>query len=151
MPPNDLDGFVQRVLELGRDAELTRQFGEAGRAQALLATWERIGNRVAWKMLDALEGQERTTEGVKNTFATTIPQRNMSIVDSRLTGPAAQGGGAQVSFIARARTFLSLLLIVSCWGVIGICLAVIKSYALGENSSWKSLGCILNSQGQTLQ
>ncbi|RYC58611.1 hypothetical protein CHU98_g7597 [Xylaria longipes] len=123
VPPNDLDGFVQRVLELGRDAELVRRFGEASRAQALLATWEMIGNRVAWKMLDAIEKREQTTEGVKNIF-TTIPQHSTSILDSPFVGSATLELIA--SLTAGARTFLSLILIVSCWGVVGVCLAVIN-------------------------
>ncbi|KAI0400164.1 glycosyltransferase family 4 protein [Xylaria palmicola] len=119
VPPNDLDGFVQRTLELGRDTDLARRFGEAGRAQALLATWERIGNRVAWKMLDVIEAREQATEVVRN-----VPRHNMVIVNSRSTSSAAPKSIA--SLIANARTVLSLMLIVSCWAVVGVCLAVIN-------------------------
>ncbi|KAI0438621.1 hypothetical protein F4803DRAFT_86511 [Xylaria telfairii] len=70
----------------------------------LLAMWERIGNRIARKMLGAFEEREQTTAAVNNNFATK-PQHSMSIVDSHLTGCAQ---GVLVSFIARARTFESI-------------------------------------------
>ncbi|KAI0467720.1 glycosyltransferase family 4 protein [Xylaria cf. heliscus] len=123
VPPSDLDGFVQKVLELGRDAELARRFGEAGRAQALLATWERIGNRVAWKMMDAIEEQELKREGAQDTCIA-IPQRNMPVVDNLFMGSASRKFAT--SLIVGTRILLSLLLIASCWGVIGVCLAVIN-------------------------
>ncbi|KAJ2990670.1 hypothetical protein NUW58_g2835 [Xylaria curta] len=112
--PDDLDGFVRRVIELSRDAGLMRRFGEACRAQALLATWEVIGNKVAWEMLDAIEDQSQKTEGVN----TTIAQCN------RLRIPTA--GEPAVSFMGKARTFLSLMLISSCWAIIVVCLAAIN-------------------------
>ncbi|KAI0532274.1 hypothetical protein GGR58DRAFT_507599 [Xylaria digitata] len=40
VPPNDLRSFVQRMLELSRDVEFTHEFGDASRAQALIARWE---------------------------------------------------------------------------------------------------------------
>jgi glycosyltransferase involved in cell wall biosynthesis len=69
VPPNDLEGYVQRVLALGRDRELMQQFGEASRAQALLATWEMIGNRVAWKMMDAIDERAEMIERYQHAVA----------------------------------------------------------------------------------
>ncbi|KAI0416534.1 glycosyltransferase family 4 protein [Xylaria grammica] len=113
VPPRDLDGFVRRVLELGRDAELRRQFGEASRAQALLATWEMIGNKVAWKMMDAIEERERAMERREHTVSPT-PQLTVSSIREIIA-----------LRVVDVRIFLSLIIVVGCWGVIGPCLAAI--------------------------
>ncbi|RDL39926.1 uncharacterized protein BP5553_04266 [Venustampulla echinocandica] len=55
VPPSDLDGFVQKVVELGDDEELRKRMSTAARRVAEEATWESIGNKVAWKLAEALE------------------------------------------------------------------------------------------------
>jgi len=57
-PPADLEDFVGKVQRLAADAELRNRFCRAGLAQARAATWEKIGNKVAWKMMDAMEDRE---------------------------------------------------------------------------------------------
>ncbi|KAK9321363.1 hypothetical protein V1517DRAFT_326597 [Lipomyces orientalis] len=52
--PSDLDDFVGRVEMLGRDPELRTNMGRRGRDIACQATWERINNRVAWQIANAL-------------------------------------------------------------------------------------------------
>ncbi|AEO66489.1 glycosyltransferase family 4 protein [Thermothielavioides terrestris NRRL 8126] len=54
-PPADLDAFVDKVMMLAEDAELRRRCGENARRQAEEATWERINNRVAWRMAEMIE------------------------------------------------------------------------------------------------
>lgn len=61
--PHDVDGFVQRVMEITADRPLRERLGVEARRQACEATWEKINNRVAWKMVETI--QERSTlEGV---------------------------------------------------------------------------------------
>ncbi|KAK9312024.1 hypothetical protein V1524DRAFT_411163 [Lipomyces starkeyi] len=52
--PSDLEGFVACVEKLGRDADLRASMGSCGRDIACHATWEKINNRVAWQIADAL-------------------------------------------------------------------------------------------------
>ncbi|KAI5919180.1 hypothetical protein F4810DRAFT_688725 [Camillea tinctor] len=59
VPPDDLEGFVQKALELADDPGLRQRVSQAGRAQALEATWETIGNKVAWNMLQTIEDREK--------------------------------------------------------------------------------------------
>ena len=54
--PADQDGFVRRIVEVGSDAVRRQRMGLESRRIAETATWNAIGNRVAWKMVDALEG-----------------------------------------------------------------------------------------------
>ncbi|KAK8080807.1 family 4 glycosyltransferase [Apiospora hydei] len=58
VPPADLDGFVQRVFTLSTDKNLRDRFSQAARDHACEATWEKINNKVAWKMADAIEARE---------------------------------------------------------------------------------------------
>ncbi|KAI1078000.1 glycosyl transferase group 1 [Whalleya microplaca] len=58
IPPQDLEMFVQKVLQLGHDSKLREHISEAGRAAACEARWDRIGNKVAWKMVDIIEKPE---------------------------------------------------------------------------------------------
>ncbi|KAI1172010.1 glycosyltransferase family 4 protein [Nemania sp. FL0916] len=57
--PHDLDGFVERLEE-------TRC------AQALLETWNAIGNTVAWKMMGAIKDQERATDYRRHTVTAAL-------------------------------------------------------------------------------
>jgi glycosyltransferase involved in cell wall biosynthesis len=66
VPPSDVKGFVEKVLKLGNDAKLRRQMSEASRRMGEEATWEKINNRVAWKMAEALETREREPEAAPN-------------------------------------------------------------------------------------
>lgn len=58
IPPNDLDGFVTKAIELAQNAKLRSRMGTAARAAACEATWEKINNTVAWRMADAIAEHE---------------------------------------------------------------------------------------------
>ena len=66
VPPSDVEGFVEKVLKLGNDAELRKRMSEVSRRMGEEATWEKINNRVAWKMAEALETREREPEAAPN-------------------------------------------------------------------------------------
>jgi hypothetical protein len=57
--PDDLDGFVAKAMELGRDHNLRTQMGHSARAYACEATWEKINNKVAWRMADTILDRKR--------------------------------------------------------------------------------------------
>lgn len=56
--PHDLEGFVQKVMVIAADRSLRERLGVEARMQACEATWEKINNRVAWKMAEVV--QERS-------------------------------------------------------------------------------------------
>lgn len=60
VPPADLDGFVDKVLLLAAQPALRQELGANARRQACDATWDKINNTVAWRMLDVIE--RRTAE-----------------------------------------------------------------------------------------
>ncbi|KAK4098413.1 glycosyltransferase family 4 protein [Parathielavia hyrcaniae] len=63
--PEDMGAFVDRVLVLATDDALRNRMSENARRQAEEATWERINNRVAWRMAETIEQSERERAGLR--------------------------------------------------------------------------------------
>lgn len=61
-PPEDLGMFVDRVVELANDRAKRERFAEAALRQAREATWDLINNKVAWRMLEAIQEREADLE-----------------------------------------------------------------------------------------
>jgi glycosyltransferase involved in cell wall biosynthesis len=57
VPPSDLDGFVEKIVELSNPV-LMREMALESRRMAEEATWEKINNLVAWKLAESLDTQE---------------------------------------------------------------------------------------------
>lgn len=57
VPPSDLNGFVEKVILLN-EPKLRKEMSLESRRMAEEATWEKINNRVAWKLAEALDTQE---------------------------------------------------------------------------------------------
>jgi hypothetical protein len=57
--PPALDTCVEKVLELGNDDVLRTEMAQESRRMAEEATWEKINNRVAWKLAEALESRRQ--------------------------------------------------------------------------------------------
>lgn len=57
-PPEDLGMFVDRVVELANDGGKRARFAEDALRQAREATWDKINNKVAWRMVDVIEERE---------------------------------------------------------------------------------------------
>ncbi len=96
VPPADLDGFVEKVLELGGDSQLREQMAAESRRMAEEATWERINNQVAWKLAESLENRQPVQNVMPNTsipiysWLLLVPEirgfLTSRIVDARLAG-----------------------------------------------------------------
>lgn len=65
-PPQDLDAFVKRTLQLCRNQDLRATMSAAARLQAEDTTWEKINMRAAWQLNDAIEWQKQQIEARKN-------------------------------------------------------------------------------------
>ncbi|KAG0653063.1 UDP-sulfoquinovose: diacylglycerol alpha-sulfoquinovosyltransferase SQD2 [Hyphodiscus hymeniophilus] len=106
VPPNDIDGFVEKVLKWGNDAELRKRMSDVSRRMGEEATWEKINNRVAWKMAEALETREREPETTPN-FA--IPIYSWLLLSQELRGFLA-------SSIVEFRLMGGIWIIIGVWG-----------------------------------
>ncbi|KAH8882908.1 glycosyltransferase family 4 protein [Thozetella sp. PMI_491] len=128
IPPEDMNAFVEKVIELSNDKARREQFSIDARRQAEEATWEKINNKVAWRMIDTIEAREgtqaesqlagdehRAQAGKHKVVATTTPifgwlflsdAIRERVVDTRLTG--------------------SLAIISAFWAAVGLYLVFIK-------------------------
>ncbi|KAK1978405.1 glycosyl transferase group 1 [Colletotrichum cereale] len=59
VPPDNLDGFVDKVMYLSKDRDRRTKMAFEARRMACEATWEKINNQVAWRMADTIEERER--------------------------------------------------------------------------------------------
>ncbi|KAI0150709.1 glycosyl transferase group 1 [Xylariaceae sp. FL1272] len=122
VPPNDVAGFVQKTTTLGHDVELRRQFSELSRAHALEATWEKIGNKVAWTMTDIIR-EDKTSRREQITPGTTrahIPIFAWVFLSSAIKQAIA-------STMVNVKLMLALATIAGFWGGVGLYLAFIET------------------------
>ncbi|KAK0719413.1 glycosyltransferase family 4 protein [Lasiosphaeris hirsuta] len=99
-PPKDLDAFVEKVMLLAEDGILRKRFSRDARRQAEEATWERINNKVAWRMAKTIEQRSRERAerqaGVKdpqdpadNAEVSAFDALQTKMADARLAGGMA--------------------------------------------------------------
>lgn len=77
VPPDDLDGFVTKAMKLAQDKQQRLRMAKDARAAACEATWEKIGNKVAWRMADTIAERRReqgTTPRPTQAMSTTAQQ-----------------------------------------------------------------------------
>ncbi|PKS05949.1 hypothetical protein jhhlp_007782 [Lomentospora prolificans] len=98
VPPSDLEQFVQRVKEVASDRELHKRMGAESRKLACEATWEKINNKVAWKMADAIQERQELLVGMR---------------------PARLGWGSLAARVVDARIGAGLLVILFFWFLTG--------------------------------
>lgn len=117
IPPNDLDGFVTKAMKLAQDNPLRQRMATAARAAACECTWDKINNKVAWRMASTIAEREtaqgKTTPALAPSLSSAAQQMvpvygwlmmndvmrqyvTRTIVDARLMG----GLGVIVSFWA---------------------------------------------------
>lgn len=70
VPPKDLDGFVVKAMKLAHDSKLRQRMSVAAREQASECSWDKINNKVAWRMASTIA--EREQDQGKSTPDTTI-------------------------------------------------------------------------------
>ncbi|KAI2633544.1 glycosyltransferase family 4 protein [Hypomontagnella submonticulosa] len=111
VPPDDLEDFVQKVFKIGHDSTGRKRMAEAGRAFACEATWERIGNKVAWQMFDTIERFER------NKTKGSAPTTQLPILSWLLPSVSLQQ--FLLLGIIKAKLAFALFVIVGFWAIVG--------------------------------
>ncbi|OAA46096.1 Glycosyl transferase, family 1 [Metarhizium rileyi] len=61
--PSDLHAFVTKAAELADDHALRKRMGVPAREAACRATWDKINNKVAWRMADTIIQQREHEKG----------------------------------------------------------------------------------------
>ncbi|KJR88358.1 glucosylltransferase family 4 [Sporothrix schenckii 1099-18] len=149
VPPADLESFVSKVLLLAGDSDLRSKMGGDARRQACDATWDKINNTVAWRMLDAIEQRdaalkEAQFEGFEEDpqesarerepllgypSGTKLTAAEMAAARKKLQPPSSWQAWAQSidTSLVDARLTAGLGIILGFWGIVGVYLIFIKA------------------------
>jgi len=120
VPPNDLDGFVAKAVKLAQDSQLRNRMAAAARAAACEATWDKINNKVAWRMADTIAERQREQGGTPQS-AQAMPAVVQQLVP--IYGWLMMNGAMRDVLMRRivdARLMGGLGVIISFWAVTGI-------------------------------
>ncbi|KAI0173152.1 glycosyltransferase family 4 protein [Hypoxylon sp. FL1284] len=109
--PEDLEGFVGKVVELGNHPARRQLMATNSRAYACSATWERISNKVAWKMHDIIAEAERSGETGAPTTQLPISGRLLQIPSVRQP---------LISAVSQLKQALAFSTILGCWAVVSL-------------------------------
>ncbi|KAF4975919.1 hypothetical protein FZEAL_7336 [Fusarium zealandicum] len=120
IPPDELDGFVAKAMTLGQDHALRTQMGQSARSYACEATWEKINNKVAWRMCDIIAEWQRERAGQMSrqmpkpspSVEQLIPIYGWLMMNNAIRDTVTQG-------IIDARLMGGLGIIISFWMVTG--------------------------------
>ncbi|KAK8052220.1 hypothetical protein PG993_003605 [Apiospora rasikravindrae] len=133
--PADLDGFVEKVFKLSIDENLRERFSKAARDHACEATWEKINNKVAWKMADAIESRE--SEEVKYQLAAANAMKAAAppiYVWLMMSSPLRRLVTARVVDV---KIVWGLVVILGFWASVSVYLAFIKvAHFVKERAPW---------------
>ncbi|KAG7293468.1 hypothetical protein NEMBOFW57_003519 [Staphylotrichum longicolle] len=130
-PPGDLGAFVETVVVLVEDGTLRERMGRNARRQAEEATWERINNRVAWRMAEAIGEREKEKKGLL-AKGKVVTQEGEEEEPGELTARGTGGFGWMApghiveTVITKAKSVRGMAAISATWVAVGMYLIVIK-------------------------
>lgn len=149
VPPADLEGFVSKVLLLAGDSDLRWKLAGNARRQACDATWDKINNTVAWRMLDSIDQREAALKEAKfdeceeelqesaresepllgYPSGTKLTPAEMAAARKKLEPPSSWQTWAQSidTSLVDARLTAGLGIILGFWGIVGVYLIFIKA------------------------
>ncbi|KAK3323264.1 glycosyl transferase group 1 [Cercophora scortea] len=125
VPPEDLDGFVEKVMLLAGDEPLRRSLGEAARRQAEGETWERINNKVAWRMVEVIRERESAVGMMGDGHAGDGGVRRMAMATTPVFGWLLLSNAFRAR-VVDMRLAGGIAVISGFWIVVGLYLALIK-------------------------
>ncbi|KAK5996845.1 GDP-mannose-dependent alpha-mannosyltransferase [Cladobotryum mycophilum] len=123
IPPDDLDAFVTKAAKLAQDHQTRFRMAKQARAAAEEATWEKINNKVAWRMIDTIaeHEEERTNPPEQTTtLASATQQLAAPIYSWIMMNQAARG--ALKRGVVDVRLLGGLGIILACWAFTGSCM-----------------------------
>ncbi|KAK4235267.1 hypothetical protein C8A03DRAFT_36885 [Achaetomium macrosporum] len=129
-PPADMVAFVDKVMALANDAVLRKRMSESARRQAEEATWERINNKVAWRMAETIDRHQRERAEMQAGI-TGGPQKLPQVEDRRAAArmPALEWlvpRDLVEARIADVRIARGMAAIFATWIAVGLYLVFIK-------------------------
>lgn len=122
--PDDLSAFADKVVLLANDKNLRKQFSEDALAQAREATWDKINNKVAWRMLDTIEEREADLAEMQLEDGNGGQAAGISAVP--VFGWLMLSNAFRETVIS-SRLTAALGVILGFWGVVGVYLGFTKA------------------------
>lgn len=122
VPPDDLDGFVDKVMYLAKDRDCRQNMATQARDMACQASWDKINNQVAWRMADTIQERERERArlvhqcSASNAISQLIPMYSWLLMNSALRD-------VLVGRIVDAKLAGGFSVVMICWCLTGIYLA----------------------------
>lgn len=121
-PPDDLGAFVDKVVLLSSDKAMRRQFSEDALKQAREATWDKINNKVAWRMLDTiLEREADLAERQLHGRGEEVEQSAVPVFGWLMLSEAVR------KTVVSSRLTAALGIICGFWGVVSVYLVFTKA------------------------
>ena len=115
IPPADVKGFVDAVMVLVEDERTRMLFSDNARRYAEGTTWEKINNKVAWRMAGAIDEAER------RRFARDISSLGGDENENRRRGMGVLGW---LSWRSLTNTVVGWVTAVRLYGIMGVILAI---------------------------
>lgn len=146
VPPSDLDGFVAKAMKLAQDKQLRKNMATKARAAASECTWEKINNKVAWRMADTIAEKQR--EGpISGTpsFSTSVSMEAAAATAKQMVpvyGWLMMNDALRQAItrtIVDARLIGGLGVIMSFWALTG-CYMVFTECLLWAKGRWRGVG-----------
>lgn len=109
VPPDDLEGFVSKALKLAYDSKLRRAMGVEARKAACNATWEKINNKVAWRMADTIAEREMGASKPREKKTGGAVHSMWSLVGSLIVSAAMRQQARDAIVDARLATGLAII------------------------------------------
>jgi hypothetical protein len=103
-------------LKLGNNPRLRQQMSIESRRMADEATWDSIGNKVAWKLAEALETRKDPAPTIQNSK---VPVYSWVLLSSKLRNYVA-------SWVVDARLLGGIGIIVGVWGGLAVTWGLVK-------------------------
>lgn len=127
-PEKDLHSFVDRVLGLAANEKLRLHMGLNARSQACEATWTKINNKVAWRMLECIEEREQQQATLQLQDEERRAGSSSRPFALGWTGPHnALASSSWTERIVNARLVVGLVVILGFWGIVGLYLVFIQA------------------------
>jgi hypothetical protein len=121
VPPSDVDGFVAKATKLATDNVLRARMAIAAREAACQCTWDKINNKVAWRMADVIaereDEQAKRSQPPSPVLSSNNAQQLVPLYGWIMMNDAMRE--AVVSRIVDARLVGGLGIIISFWIVTG--------------------------------
>lgn len=119
-PPDDLGAFVDRVMLLAGDGAMRNRFAADALKQAREATWDKINNKVAWKMLETIQERDAELAGMRQSGRDVDVHSAVPIFGWLMLSKAVR------ETVANSRLTAALGVICGFWGVVSVYLAFTK-------------------------